>query len=160
MAARPNFHRLPDHGRDAKCVRRAAGKPFCAARQTDDEGGRGSREGVRDVDLTVADAEQVVMVQGGERLVNGGRGSIAEGRGDVLHGDRPAAIQEGPKHLFGNLRLPPGTPGAPPVLPVERHQLVCGLDRQGRHYWPSSLLPAAMIKSLATTHTRSIAMAR
>ena len=80
------------------------------------------------------------MVQRGERLVDGGRGNIAEGCGDVLCEDRPAVIHEGPKHLLGDLRLPTGPPGAPAVLHIERHQLVGGLDRQGRHSGPSSRL--------------------
>jgi len=68
VAARQNSHGLPDHRRNAKCVRRAAGKPFGAVRQADEERSRRDGQGVRDVDLIVADP--------GFRVVKPGKGEF------------------------------------------------------------------------------------
>src|SRR5437879_13432836 len=140
MAAGPDLDRLSDHRRDTESVRRAARKAFRAVPKPDDKRRRGGREGVCDVDLTVADAEQVVSVQRAECLMDGGGGALGEDRGNVLDRDWSAPIEEGPKDLLEHLRLPAGAPRFPPGFQVQVHELVSGLDRQSRHSGTSSRL--------------------
>jgi len=89
--------------------------PFLAARQSDDKRRRGGRKGVSNVYLAVADADQIIVVQRGERLMDG---FILKSGNDLVHGYRPAPIQKHPQNPSGRERLPSSTPRPTSALHV------------------------------------------
>src|SRR2546430_17697981 len=97
MAARPYLHSLPDHRRDAKGIHRTTGIAVRTVRQSDRKWRRRHREGIRDIDLVVRDADEVIVVQRDHCLMNPVGGTLRGKRDDVVYGDRPATIQERPK---------------------------------------------------------------
>src|SRR3989449_7785701 len=99
-----------------------------------------AEDGIRDVAVTgvqtcalpisVADADQIIVVQRGERLMDG---VILKGGNDLVHGNRPAPIQEHPQNPSGRERLPSSTPRPTSALHVQRDQLIGGLDLKACH---------------------------
>src|SRR5205823_9038644 len=115
MAARPYLNSLSDHRRDAKGIHRTTGIAVRTVRQSDRKWRRRHREGIRDINLVVGDADEVIVVQRDHCLMNRVGGTLRESSDDVLYGNWPATIQERLKDPPGDGRFPPGPSSSPPL---------------------------------------------
>ena len=133
VAVGPDLDPLADHRRNPERVGRAAGVPLATVRESNHKRGGRRREGVGEVDVAVADADKVVIVQPDEGLVDGFGRSTLEVCDEFFEGNWTAPVQEGSQNPLGQRCLPGGTSRQAPAFHVEGDEFICRQDHQIRH---------------------------
>src|SRR5262249_29358913 len=133
MAASTNLDRLAYHRSNAKCIDRATDMALWPVREADEERRRRRRKRIREVHVAVRNADQILVVQLGERVVNRFRGAMLQPRDDFSDRKRPASIQEHLENLRGRRALSGGAACPASSLNVEGDELVRRQDHEVRH---------------------------
>src|SRR2546422_743844 len=84
MAGRDDVDGFPNHWRKAERVGCATGVTFPSARKSYTEGRRCGRERVGEVDVTSPDADDVLVIEGGQGMLKLLGVRIRRGRDDIL----------------------------------------------------------------------------
>jgi hypothetical protein len=92
------------------------------------EGRRDRRERIRDLHAVSLELDQILIVQGDQRLPNDGNGAARRGDGDLFQGDRTAPIAEGSEDGLEDVRQTGLSASGPPGLQRGVDQLLRVLD--------------------------------
>src|SRR5215467_8453772 len=133
MAATTNLDFLTLHRSNAKRIDRATDMALSPLRKADEERRRGRRERICEVHMAVRNADQVLVVELGERLVNRFRGAMPQPRDDFSYRNRPASIQEHLENPPRRQGLSRGAACPASSLDVEGDELVGRQDHEVRH---------------------------